>query len=86
MRTRDTQRWSVQSFPIWCALVVLAQICILRSLPYDLSGAGSNLWHFLACSSIGLLLWIAFDGNRIVSRVVFLIQKKAKPCAESSPR
>ena len=70
---RTEQKWS-----LWCALAVLAQICALRSLPYDLSGGAASLWHFLALSAIGLLLWVAFDGNRLVA-----FFRKARPCAGS---
>ena len=74
---RTEQKWSM-----WCALAVLAQVCAMRSLPYDFTGAASNVWHFLACAAIGLLLWVAFDGNRLVR----FVMRRVKPCAASSPR
>ena len=74
---RIEQKWS-----LWCALALFAQVCALHSLPYDLSGNGANLWRGLACAAIGLLLWIAVDGNRLV----LLVLRKFKPCAESSRR
>ena len=74
---RTEQKWS-----LWWALAVFAQICAMRSLPYDLSGAAAGLWHLLAFAAIALLLWIACDGNRLV----FLILRKLKTCAESSRR
>ena len=55
-----------QKLSLWCAVAVFMQVCALRSLPYDMSGAASNLWHFLALAAIGLLLWVAFDGNRLL--------------------
>jgi hypothetical protein len=74
---RTEQKWS-----LWCAIAVLVQVCAMRSLPYDLTGAASNLWHFLALATIGLLLWVAFDANRVVR----FFTRRAKPCAASSPR
>jgi hypothetical protein len=58
---RTEQKWS-----LWCALAVLAQVCALRSLPYDFTGAAASLWHFLAAAAIGVLLWVGFDGNRLL--------------------
>jgi|KBSSwiStaDraftv2_1062776.scaffolds.fasta_scaffold1409261_2 hypothetical protein len=72
---RTEQRWA-----LWAALAVLAQICALRSQPYDFTGFAAGVWHFLALSAIGLLLWVAFDGNRIVS----FFKEKLAPCAASS--
>ena len=77
---RTEPRWSVQLFPLWCAVAVLAQIGLMRSLPYDLSGTGSGVWHFLACAAIGLLLWVAFDVNRLLSLLKEIL------CAASSQR
>ena len=74
---RTEQKWSM-----WCALAVLAQVCAMRSLPYDFTGAASNVWHTLACAAIGLLLWVAFDANRLLR----FVMRRLKPCAESSPR
>jgi hypothetical protein len=70
----------VRLFPLWCAVAVLAQIGVMHSLPYDLSGAGAGVWHFLACAAIALLLWVAFDGNRLL----FLLKETL--CAASSQR
>jgi hypothetical protein len=77
---RTERGWSVQLFPLWCAVAVLAQIGLMRSLPYDLTSAGSGVWHTLAFAAIGLLLWVAFDVNRLL----FLLKETL--CAASSQR
>ncbi|HEX6690667.1 MAG TPA: hypothetical protein VF110_05900 [Burkholderiales bacterium] len=60
---RTEQLWSLCG-----ALAVLAQILVLGSLPYPVSGPAADLWHFLSLSAVGLLLWVAFDGNRFLRR------------------
>jgi hypothetical protein len=60
---RTEQLWSLCG-----ALAVLAQIVALASLPYPIGGPAGGLWHFLSLSALGLLLWVAFDGNRFLRR------------------
>jgi hypothetical protein len=60
---RTEQLWSLCG-----ALAVLAQIVVLGSLPYQVSGPASDMWHVLSLSALGLLLWVAFDGNRFLRK------------------
>ena len=60
---RTEQLWSLCG-----ALVVLTQIAVLSSLPYQVSGPASDLWHVLSLSAVALLLWVGFDGNRFLRR------------------
>jgi hypothetical protein len=72
---RIEQKWS-----LGCACAVLAQVLVLASLPYELREPVRSVWHFLAGCAIALLLWVAFDGNRLV------LSLKEILCAASSQR
>ena len=72
---RIEQKWS-----LGCAFVVLAQVLVLASLPYELREPVRSVWHFLAGCAIALLLWVAFDGNRLVQSLKEIL------CAASSQR
>jgi hypothetical protein len=72
---RIEQKWS-----LGCAALALGQVLALASLPYELREPARSLWHFLAGCAIALLLWIAFDGNRLLASLKEIL------CAASSQR
>jgi VanZ family protein len=59
-------RLAAQRFSMLCALVLLAQIFTLSSIPFEIAEPWDKMWHFLAYSALTLLLWIATDGRRPV--------------------
>ena len=64
------ERWS-----LCCALVLLAQIFTLGSLPFEIVEPWDKVWHFLAYGALTLLLWIATRGHRpvlVVAAVMLL--------------
>src|SRR4051812_13761542 len=63
-------RTSARDFSFFCALVVLAQIFSLGSLPFELFEPWDKVFHALAFSALTLLLWIASDGRRPTAIVV----------------
>ena len=63
---RTEARLAVQRFSMMCALVMLAQIFTLSSIPFEIAEPWDKMWHFLAYSALTLLLWIGTDGKRPV--------------------
>jgi VanZ family protein len=63
---RTEARLAVQRFSMICALVMLAQIFTLSSIPFEIAEPWDKMWHVLAYSALTLLLWIASDGRRPV--------------------
>ena len=59
-------RLAVQRFSMLCALVMLAQIFTLSSIPFEVPEPWDKMWHFLAYSALTLLAWIGTDGKRPV--------------------
>ena len=59
---RTEQRWSLFS-----AFILAALIVALNAAPYPLHELWGKVWHLLALSGCGLLLWVAFDGNRMLA-------------------
>jgi VanZ family protein len=59
-------RLAAQRFSMLCALVLLAQIFTLSSIPFEIAEPWDKMWHFLAYSALTLLLWIGTDGRRPV--------------------
>ena len=57
-----------QLFSLCGAILVALQVVILNVQPFTPHELADNVWHVLAYSSIGLLLWIAIDGNRFLRR------------------
>jgi VanZ family protein len=55
-----------QKFSLLCAVAMLAQIFTLGSVPFEIGEPWDKVWHFLAYSTLTLLLWIATDGRRPV--------------------
>jgi VanZ family protein len=53
-----------------CAGVLVMQIFILGSLPFELFEPWDKMFHVLAYSALTLLLWIATDGRRPLLIVV----------------
>jgi VanZ family protein len=72
---RTEARLAVQRFSMICALLMLAQIFTLSSLPFEVAEPWDKMWHFLAYSALTLLLWIGTDGKRpvLVVAVVMLL-------------
>jgi VanZ family protein len=62
-------RLAVQRFSMMCALVLVAQIFALSSVPFEIHEPWDGMWHFLAYSALTLLLWIGTDGKRPVLAV-----------------
>jgi len=59
---RTEQRWSLFS-----AFILAALIVALNAAPYPLHELWGKVWYLLAWSAFGLLLWVAFDGNRLLA-------------------
>ena len=59
---RTEQRWALFS-----AILLAALIVALNAAPYPLHELWGKVWYTLAWSALGLLLWIAFDGNRLLA-------------------
>ena len=55
-----------QRFSLLCALVLVAQLFTLSSIPFEIHEPWDKMWHFLAYSALTLLLWIGTDGKRPV--------------------
>jgi VanZ family protein len=66
-------RLAVQRFSMLCALVLLAQIFTLSSIPFEIAEPWDKMWHFLAYSALTLLLWIGTDGKRPVLVVALVM-------------
>ena len=67
----DTRQDSLSSsWSLLCAGVVVMQIVMLGSLPFELLEPGNTLFHVLAYSALTLFLWIATDGRRPLVVVV----------------
>jgi len=60
---RTEQRCSLYS-----AFILAALIVALNAAPFPLHALWGKVWHLLAWSGFGLLLWVAFDGNRVLAR------------------
>jgi VanZ family protein len=55
--------FSIRPWCMLCALLLVAQIFSLSSLPFDMREPWDKIWHFIAYASLALLLWIATDGR-----------------------
>jgi len=66
---RTETRLAVQRFSMICALLLVAQIFTLSSVPFEIHEPWDKMWHFLAYSALTLLLWIGTDGRRPVLAV-----------------
>ena len=76
MRTERTE--PLRPLHLWsllCALVLVAQIFTLSSVPFEIQEPWDKLWHFLAYSALTLLLWMGTEGRRpvLVVAVVMLL-------------
>jgi VanZ family protein len=59
-----TEPPALRNFALIAALLLVAQIFSLSSLPFDLQEPWDKVWHFIAYASLAMLLWIATDGRR----------------------
>src|SRR4051812_1201089 len=66
-------RLAVQRFSLLCALILVAQIFTLSSIPFEIAEPWDKLWHFLAYSALTLLLWIGTEGRRPVLAVAVVM-------------
>ena len=62
--------WSLPSWCLLCAGVLVMQIFFLGSLPFELFEPWDKLFHVIAYSALTLLAWIATDGRRPLPVVV----------------
>jgi VanZ family protein len=62
-----------QRFSLLCALVLVAQLFTLGSIPFEIHEPWDKMWHFLAYSALTLLLWIGTDGRRPVAVVALVM-------------
>jgi VanZ family protein len=62
-----------QRFSLLCALVLVAQVFTLSSIPFEIHEPWDKIWHFLAYSTLTLLLWIGTDGRRPVAVVALVM-------------
>src|SRR5258706_14934299 len=63
----------VSSWCVLCAGVLVVQIFVLASLPFELFEPWDKLFHVLAYAALTLLLWIATDGRRPLPLVTGVI-------------
>jgi VanZ family protein len=65
----------IEPWSMGCALVLVAQIFSLGSLPFEIGEPWDKVWHFLAYGALTLLLWMATGGRRpvlVVAAVMLL--------------
>jgi len=58
------------NWSLLCAGVLVMQVFVLGSLPFELFEPWDKMFHFLAYAALTLLLWIATDGRRPLVVVV----------------